>query len=190
MLMLNPRQPGLLKRLFSRNSAEPKVDPIEVLKSSELFNWASPHIVHAIAGHFQVEKYVKDEVICEQGEDGDRMYIIGSGDVEVVLYTDEDGDNAETIGRLGVGHAFGDGSIAMHSRRTASCLARSPVVTLELSRADYLTLHVADDPIGSVFRQGMVRNLVIQLVATSRRYLALQSVLASTSKRNDRDIWR
>jgi len=190
VLMIDPKEPGLLRRLFSGRNRTSEVHPAEVLTRSDMFNWAPEPTVHAIAPFFDVQRYDAETVICEQGEDGDRMYVIAQGEVEVVLYTDEEGDSAETVGRLKPGHAFGDASIVMLSERSASCIARSEVYLLEMDRTTFLQLHGQDDHIGSIFRQGMIRNLAIQLIATTRRYLALQSVLRQESSHDSRDIWR
>ena len=44
-----------------------------------------------------------------------------------------------------------------------------------LDRDKYLELYSANDNVGSVFRQGMARNLITQLLAAQARYTALET---------------
>ncbi len=190
LLQFDRSEPGLLARLFRKRAERPpEIDPVAVLKGSEMFDWADEHLVSAIADQFEVVTFDKDHIICEQGEDGDEMWVIGHGEVEIVLVTDEDEETGEIVGRLGPGHAFGDASIAMRGERTATCVARTPVAALSLDREKYLELHGMNDVVGSTFRQGMIRNLVVQLLATTRRYVALQPSLAEPPPSGS-DIWR
>ena len=192
LLHFDRSEPGLLSRLFGGRKGKVEArDALTVLKSSDMFNWADDHLVASVADHFDPVTFDKDHPICEQGEDGEEMWIIDQGEVEVVLITDEDEDTGETIGRLGPGHAFGDASIAMHAERTATCVARSSVAALEMGREKYLELHGLDDPIGSCFRQGMIRNLITHLLTTTRRYVALQPSLApANAGPANSDVWR
>ena len=136
-----------------------------------------------------IRNYDEESVICEQGSEADEMYVLAAGEVEVALMTDE--DNAEIVGRLKPGHAFGDAGLALKSARTARCVARGKVVVLALSHPRFTELHAREDPVGSAFRQGVIRNLAVQLVATSRRYVALQGSFGpETIGGNDSDIWR
>lgn len=190
-LKIDRSEPGLLRKLFgSRRDTAPDVEPLEVLKKSEMFSWANQTFVELLVSHFDVVKFEKDHVICEQGDDGDEMWIIGAGEVEIVLVTDASDDSGEVIGQLGPGHAFGDGSIVMNAERTATCVARSPVTALRMKREKYLELHELNDHVGSTFRQGIIRNLVIQLLATTRRYVALQPTLAPSTTEDSHDVWR
>ena len=184
-------KPSFLNRLFGGNANKPlAIDPTEVLINSDMFNWAQQNLVASLAADFTVVEFAKDHVICEQGEEGEAMWIIGDGEVEIVVVTDEDDETGEIIGRLGTGHAFGDASIVMHAERTATCVARTPVAALQLTREKYVELHALDNEQGSVFRQGMIRNLVIHLLTTTRRFVALQPVLSHRMTPEMSNIWR
>ncbi|NCG20977.1 MAG: cyclic nucleotide-binding domain-containing protein [Rhodobacterales bacterium] len=190
-MYLNPIAPSLFARLASpfRKKKEPNVDRASVIRESELFSWAPEDITDAIAEAFTVQTYKKDDFICEQGEEADCMWIIVEGNVQVALPTDS--ESAEIVGMLKPGHAFGDASVALKTARTASCIARTEVVVLRMSHAKYKEIQWVDDPVGSAFRQGMIRNLVLQLQATTSRYVGIVRASSQSDVPADgSNIWR
>ena len=186
---------GLIARLFSPLSrpTAPRADadPVRTLQQSELFGWAPAEVVAEIAAAFEPVSFYDSAVICRQGDPPDRMYLVASGEVDVVL--ELEADRREKIAHLVAGHAFGDSSIAMGAPRTATCIAVGPVVAVALGRLKFLELHGLDDGTGSVFRQGIIRNLVLQLMATMDKLLALHAAKELSGESTDeagRRIWR
>jgi CRP-like cAMP-binding protein len=192
---LHPRGKGLLGRLSGLLGGDkpPVVDPDEVLTSSALFDWAPKEIVHEIAQFFEVERFDPEMVLCKQGEVGDKVFVIASGKVDVVVLIGK--DSAETIATLGPGEAFGDASMAQQTPRSASCVTRDDVVALTMGREAYGELFGLNDVNGSVFRQAMVRNLIAQLLPTQARYTALARAKADQAEDSFRGtplntVWR
>lgn len=186
---------GLIARLFSplsRPSApRADADPTETLTKSEVFSWAPYDVVAEIARMFEPVSFYDSAVICRQGDTADRMYVLASGEVDVVL--DLDGGRREKVAHLTTGHAFGDSSIAMGTPRAATCVARGPVVAVALDRPKFLELHGFEDGTGSVFRQGIIRNLILQIMATTDKLLALSAARelnGDSSEESGRRIWR
>lgn len=174
---LHPRGQGLMQsisRLLGGGAKAPSVDAAGFLASSALYGWAhsaNPELVREIASAFEVERFDAESVLCRQGEVGDKVYLIVEGHVDVVILLAK--DHAETIATLGPGHAFGDAALAQNSPRSASCVCHEEVVALTMSREKYGALFAANDPAGSIFRQGLLRNLISQLQVTQQRYVAL-----------------
>jgi CRP-like cAMP-binding protein len=186
---------GLIARLFSplsRPSApRADADPTETLQRSEVYNWAPAEVVGDIAKAFEPVSFYDQAIICKQGDTADKMFVLASGEVDVVL--DLETGRREKIAHLVPGHAFGDSSIAMGTPRSASCIARGPVVAVALDRQKFLELHSLDNGIGSVFRQGIIRNLILQLMATTDKLLALHAAREMSGELTDeggRRIWR
>jgi len=179
---LHPQRAGLLSGLMSAFSRKkmPEIDGAAVLAASDMFSWAPAHMIQEISESFEVEFHKKDSVICRQGEDGDSMFVLGSGSVEVVLLVGS--ERAESVATLVPGQAFGDASIALRSVRTATCVAREDAVVLSMPRAKYMELHSLDTEVGSVFRQGMIRNLIVQLLATTERYVSIAHALGVSAE--------
>jgi len=179
---LHPRSEGLLANLMSvfKREETPDVDAAAVLAASDMFSWAPGHLIQEISEAFTVTTFKKDELVCKQGEDGDAMFVLGAGSIEVVLVVGN--DRAESVATLVPGQAFGDASIALRSVRTATCVAREDSVVLCMPRVKYMELHSLDTEVGSIFRQGMIRNLIVQLLATTDRYVEVANKLGITEE--------
>jgi CRP-like cAMP-binding protein len=173
---LHPDTPGLFSRLnpFKRTKASPDLDATEVLASSELFGWADANLLDELAVDFTTAAFRNDERICIQGEPGNTMYIIASGQVDIVLQVSE--DRAERISTIGPGMAFGDSAIVHACPRTATCVAKGDVQVLVMDR-DHFTA-VTENPSlpASVFRQGLIRNLVGQIERATQRFMFLDRI--------------
>ncbi|MBX2797402.1 MAG: cyclic nucleotide-binding domain-containing protein [Myxococcales bacterium] len=165
------RSGGLLSRLFKGGA--PKVEVDDVLSSSPLFDWADPGVVSAIAQHFEVQRFPEGHLLCQQGQVADRMHIIASGRVDVVLLTSP--RTAEMVATLGPGQACGEAMMAQQTPRSASYVCREEVVTVSLERAPFTHLFSTNDGTGSTFRQGILRNVIALLLATQRRFTEVET---------------
>jgi CRP-like cAMP-binding protein len=75
------------------------------------------------------------DVICRQGSVGDELFVLGRGEVEVVL-EDEDG-HERIIGSLSEGEYFGEISFLRRVPRTATVRARTQTELHILRRQDF-----------------------------------------------------
>ena len=73
------------------------------------------------------------------------------------------------------GQAFGDGSLALRAPRSASCVSRGEVEVLSMGLQKFIELHDADEQGGSAFRQGIVQNLISQLMSTLDRFVDIET---------------
>lgn len=170
---LHPRQPSLIDQLtapFRRRQKVPVLDRAAILRSSEPFSWAPEPVLDELASQFEVERFDPEQLVCRQGEESDRMYLIASGTIEVVVRTGE--DRAETVGTFGPGETFEDAALCLSSPRTASGAARGEVVALTLDQARFRAWVESDEVAGAVLRQGVLRSLTVQLLASMDRYAA------------------
>lgn len=87
-------------------------------------------------------EYADGEVICRQGEEGDRMFMVEAGRAEVVH--EEEGLEA-VVGELGAGDIFGEMAIFERQPRSATVRAKGPARILTLDKRDFLT-RVHEDP--------------------------------------------
>ena len=88
------------------------------------------------------KEYGDGEVICRQGEPGDRMYVVQAGKAEVLH--EEDGVE-ETVGWLGAGDIFGEMAIFERQPRAATVRARGMIRVLTLDKRGFLR-HIHEDP--------------------------------------------
>jgi len=86
--------------------------------------------------------YSDGEVICRQGEKGDRMYVIQDGAAVVIR---EEGSNEVVVGELVAGDIFGEMSIFDQQPRSATVRARTQARVLTLDRRAFLR-RVHEDP--------------------------------------------
>ncbi|MCB9669945.1 MAG: cyclic nucleotide-binding domain-containing protein [Alphaproteobacteria bacterium] len=170
---LNPHKASLLDRLnpFRRKNARPELDVTEILSESELFGWAAANQLDELAGDFTTASFSNDERICIQGEPGQTMYIVANGQVDVVLQVAE--DRAEHISTLGPGMAFGDSAILHACPRTATCVAKGDVQCLVMDRDHFMAITETLSLPSSVFRQGLIRNLVMHVERATKRFVFL-----------------
>ncbi|MEQ1505427.1 MAG: cyclic nucleotide-binding domain-containing protein [Myxococcota bacterium] len=165
---------GALSNLFGGGRA-PNLDPAAVLVHSPMFNWADPEVLQQIGASFKVERFAPRTVVCRHGEIGDRAFVIVDGQVDLIAPVGTDA--IETIAALGPGMAFGDAALAQNAPRVGSCVCQTEVVALSIGRDQYGGLFAANDPAGSVFRQSMLRNLVLQLAPAQHRFVELERAI-------------
>jgi CRP-like cAMP-binding protein len=87
-------------------------------------------------------EYYDDEVICRQGEPGDRMYVVQSGRAKVIR---EDGGSQVIVGELKKGDVFGEMSIFDRQPRSATVRADGRARMLTLDKRAFLK-RVHEDP--------------------------------------------
>lgn len=87
-------------------------------------------------------EYADREVICSQGEPGDRMFVIQTGCAEVVR---EEGDSEVVLGELEAGDVFGEMSIFDKQPRSATVRAKGEARILTLDKRAFLK-RVHEDP--------------------------------------------
>ncbi|MBI4338613.1 MAG: cyclic nucleotide-binding domain-containing protein [Chloroflexi bacterium] len=88
------------------------------------------------------KEYADREVVCRQGEPGDRMYVVQAGRLEVLR---EEGDGEVLVGELAKGDVFGEMAIFDRQPRSATVRAKGNARVLTLDRRGFLR-RVHEDP--------------------------------------------
>ena len=104
------------------------------LTASPLFTGLRPEAWNNVLGRMRARNYATGEHICREGDVSDRLYLIESGVVEVIL---GEGAAARVIGHLRRGDIFGEMGLLSGEPRSASVLATLPTLALELDRAAF-----------------------------------------------------
>jgi NTE family protein len=113
------------------------------LIDSPLFAGLSPSALNDILGRMAARSYTTNQYICREGDTSDRMYLLESGLVEVII---GEGPAAQVIAHLRRGDIFGEMGLLSDEPRAASILTVMPTLVLELSRsafAEIIHLHPA-----------------------------------------------
>jgi CRP/FNR family transcriptional regulator, cyclic AMP receptor protein len=102
------------------------------------------------------------EVVFDEGDPADRLYVIRSGEVELVR---ENAARQRTVARLGPGDFFGELGVVLGEKRTARAVAVSQTSVIALDR-DTLEAMIVDQPEIAI---RMIRVLVSRLIEAERR---------------------
>src|SRR2546426_10527856 len=92
-----------------------------------------------------------DETLFDQGERGDRLYIIVDGEVEVVKK--EPGGGEVVLACLGPGECFGEMALVSDLPRRAAARTRTSVNVLTVDRAALSALFTSLPPLRGLFEQ-------------------------------------
>lgn len=130
----------------------------QLLKQIHLFRGLSDAQLDQIVEITQPETRTADEVIFEQEDAGDKMYIIQNGQVEIQV-KDHNGIISSVL-IMGEGQVFGEMALLDQGLRSASATALTPATTLyTISGAEFKALCQADTALGYM----MMRNIALDL---------------------------
>lgn len=111
---------------------------VETLRNIPLFADLPTARLKLIAYTAEVVRFEPEEVIVQQGDPADAVYIIAEGEAEVWLADDH--GHTMRLGTMGQHTLFGETAVLCRSRRTATVRARTPVVTFKISANVFLDL--------------------------------------------------
>lgn len=107
-----------------------------------LFRYLDPPEIERVLERCPARKVGKGEFVLRSGEAGDRMYLLESGQVEVL---DDRLQEPLVLAQIGPGSFFGEIALLDGQRRTKDVRALTDCRVRELSRDDFLRLY-QDDP--------------------------------------------
>lgn len=134
--------------------------PLYILRSISLFSNLSNEDLKLIAGRLQKKTYPKGAYVFKEGDTGDAMYIVESGQVAVMRK-----DERETVAYLGPGNFVGEISLLLAQPRTAGLKVIIDAELWALRKQDFEELLATH----SSFGMEMTRELSQRLVKTTRR---------------------
>jgi CRP-like cAMP-binding protein len=113
-----------------------------------------------------VRTFEPGQTVFEQGDPGDHLYVIQSGEVEL---TREGPKGLRVLAHLGAGDFFGELSVVLGQVRTTRAVAVRKTRVLELDRETLEAMCLAQPEIAI----RMIRLLVSRLIEAERRLAAL-----------------
>ena len=127
-------------RLFANLLAVPAARVLErarFLENVSLFAFMNEEQLQALA-RIMSERWEEDgEYLCHQGDEGDEMYIIVQGDVDIVK---EAGDEHQIIYQAKKGEAIGEMQVLSRSARAAAMRCKGDVHLLVIEGAKFRSL--------------------------------------------------
>lgn len=135
-----------------------------------------------------VSKYIKDQIVFNQGDAADTIYYLQSGKIKIVVMS-EQGKEA-VVGLLEAGQFFGEGCMNGHTIRIATASAMVPCVVTGITKTAMLSVLDTEPKFSKLFMKHLVtRNsrveddLIDQLFNSSEKRLArLLLLLANFGK--------
>lgn len=143
------------------------MDTIQLLKGVEVFDGLSDAELKRIAGICQEAQYQKGDIITNQGEVGDEMFIIREGFVEIsVGEASEAAQSKEphALVSLGTGQVVGEMALVDHGPRsaTARCVMDQTTV-IAIKREAFEQLCLSDHHIGMIVYRNLAADLSFKL---------------------------
>jgi CRP-like cAMP-binding protein len=114
------------------------IDPA-FLRDSELFENQSAEVVRAVLSQGQLLEFGPGQVVFRQGEEGDRLFVVKSGVLEVVA-TPTDGSEPTVVAYLGTGEVIGELALLTGSPRSATVRSPEHAVLFAVDKAVFLDL--------------------------------------------------
>jgi len=108
---------------------------MEFLKQVKSFETLLKGELSLIDEALEERSYKKGTVVINQGDEGDRFYIIKKGTATFIKRGDD--DQVKDTGDLKVGTYFGELALLKNEPRAASIIAKKDLTCLELSRDDF-----------------------------------------------------
>jgi CRP-like cAMP-binding protein len=132
------------------------------------------------------KKFNKDEIIMQEGEKGDTMYIVVEGEVGVsksltMKFGDNDFRQTEkvlTSFKPDDHVVFGEMALIGQDSRSASIIARTDCLFLEINRADFVKLVEAKPRLGIMILMKLSELLINRLKQSSQDIIRLTTALS------------
>lgn len=126
--------PSMESRKLDTESSQAsiKLDVNKVLEHIEIFESLNQNEIAEIADSVKCREYNAHEVVINENESGDSMFIVIEGLLDV-LVTSEDGKQL-TVGRLTPGEFFGEMSLMTGEKRSATVKCETGVLLYEVTK--------------------------------------------------------
>ena len=115
------------------DAASELMEKVFLLKGIPLFSKMSAEQLLPVAEIVSEEEYESGEIVFQEGDPGDVLYLVTSGSVEVVR-------QEKRLALLGASECFGDMAMLDQEVRSATIRVVDPVTLFAIAREDFLDL--------------------------------------------------
>ncbi len=131
--------------IFGFLKSPPLSPRLHRLKNSALFSSLTALELRIVDGLMHERRYLSQEIVFDQGEEGQALYLITSGRVAI---SRANGSQFDVVAELGPGSVFGDLALLDDTPRNAQARAMENCQLAVFFRADFLSLMETDAIIG------------------------------------------
>jgi CRP-like cAMP-binding protein len=143
---------------------------VNLLKKYPLFQELNQQELERIASVIKTEKYLKGDVVFDQGQKGGKLYLVKNGCVEVTLPICRFDSRDEKVATIKEGEYFGELSFFDSGEHSARVTALEDLELLVLSREDYNSIILADLDQGVEIQRKIILTVVNILREMNKRY--------------------
>jgi len=126
------------------------------LKDTSLFAALEPLELKIVDGLMHERRYLADEIVFDEGEDGHALYVVMAGQVRICRNR---ANGLLTVAELGPGSFFGDLALLDNSPRSAQARAIEGTELAVFFRDDFLGLMETDAAIGYKISLALARHI-------------------------------
>jgi CRP-like cAMP-binding protein len=144
--------------------ARASVALVDLLRSVELFDGLTDQQFETLASVFDERAYKRNEMVFEQGDEGDRLYVVRRGFVEVVVDDEQGQEGPRTLINLGRGQVFGEMALVDRGKRSATVRSVDDGTTVNsISHEAFTNLCQKDTAIGYTVMRNIAADLSFKL---------------------------
>jgi len=140
----------------------------DVRSAGRLFAGLSADDVQLITAVCEKRMLLAGEILFQEGESGETVWIIQSGRVDI--FKNIRGDIDRTLASLGTGEVIGEMGFIDHSRRSAGARTTEPTEFLVLSQSAFLQIEHECPALAAQFYRNLATTLTERLRTTIELY--------------------
>ena len=137
------------------------MDTVELLKGVDMFEGLTEQELRRVGAICREAKYAKGQVVTSQGEEGDEMFIVRDGLVEVTV--GEAGEGPRTVVNLGTGQVVGEMALVDRGPRSATVRCVTDAMLNVIERDAFEELCQSSAQIGMVVYRNLAADLSFKL---------------------------
>jgi len=137
------------------------MDTVELLKGVDIFEGLTEQELRRVAAICREAKYAKGQIVTSQGEEGDEMFIVRDGLVEVTV--GEAGEGPRTVVNLGTGQVVGEMALVDRGPRSATVRCVTDATQNVIERDAFEKLCQSSAQIGMVVYRNLAADLSFKL---------------------------
>ncbi len=137
------------------------MDTVELLKGVDIFEGLTEQELRRVAAICREARYAKGQIVTSQGEEGDEMFVVRDGLVEVTV--GEAGEGPRTVVNLGTGQVVGEMALVDRGPRSATVGCVTDVTLNVIERDAFEKLCQSSAQIGMVVYRNLAADLSFKL---------------------------